>query len=280
MLLYKFVSEKEESSHAVLQSCVEGNLMFSRIPDLNDFSEKFASVDNREMDFSLERIIDEGCWKDEIDNLQCHINLMVKVFPENAEKYKSLIALLPMLKVCSREIINSWMDKLPRLLQMVNDEMQKRTGIFSATSTFDSFPMWAHYAGNARGFVIEYENLDQEFKGDDTGVFDVFKPIKYCEEIRDKVTFSPSGLDELFFSKLADWECEKEHRLIKVLNDCRKDESGKYFAKEKYNRYIKRVIVGWNNTHFSEIKKIVTQQSDSRIQVVRAFADVNHIQIQ
>lgn len=282
MPLYKFVKESEKENHSVLQSCIEGNIMFSRIPDLNDPSEMFTSVDDDEMEKSLNRILDEGCFDNELVNLQKHINLMSKIFPENEAAYHQSAMNLSLLKVFPREIIISLIRQLPTLLQKTNDLIQKRIGIFCVSETFDSYPMWSHYADQARGFVVEYVGLEQKFEGDATGVFDVFKPINYCDKCRSKVSFSPSSLNELFFSKLKDWEYEHEIRLVKLLADCRTEKTEnhtRYFAKEKYPEKISRIIVGWNNSpvQLEEIRNCVKQYCS--ISVVQAVPNGDHIQI-
>src|SRR3546814_11383988 len=61
------------------------------------------------------------------------------------------------------------------------DEMERRhcaatatiaskVGLLCLTRRYDSLPMWAHYAEQAKGLVVEFYDLDQIFKGDKTGV--------------------------------------------------------------------------------------------------------------
>ena len=63
---------------------------------------------------------------------------------------------------------------------------------------------------------------------------------------------------------------------------CTKILLGGHFITISPEKYIKRVIVGWNcpNAEFNEIKEIVAKQSKDRIQVVRAVAVGNHVKIQ
>jgi hypothetical protein len=42
--------------------------------------------------------------------------------------------------------------------------------------------MWAHYAEQAKGFVVIFDRLDRVFKGDETGSLNVTKPVDYTEE--------------------------------------------------------------------------------------------------
>ena len=61
---YKFLHET--GGHAVLKSCLEGNIMFSRIPELNDFSETFAVADKKDIAKSLSEMQKKGLRKDEL----------------------------------------------------------------------------------------------------------------------------------------------------------------------------------------------------------------------
>jgi hypothetical protein len=41
--------------------------------------------------------------------------------------------------------------------------------------------MWAHYAEQAKGFVVIFDRLDRVFKGDETGSLNVTKLVDYTE---------------------------------------------------------------------------------------------------
>ena len=123
--------------------------------------------------------------------------------------------------------------------------------------------MWAHYADNAKGVAIEFENLEEAFAGNSSRVLDKLRPISYYKDQRPSVTLRPSDLSELFFSKHKDWEYEQEYRVVKVLSDCEpvKCSDGKeryYFTIKEPRKYIKRVFVGWNcsDVCFEKIKKV------------------------
>ncbi len=47
MLFYKFVHDTDD--HKALESIIKGNIMFSKIPDLNDYSETRAVIDKDEI---------------------------------------------------------------------------------------------------------------------------------------------------------------------------------------------------------------------------------------
>src|SRR3546814_19823431 len=70
------------------------------------------------------------------------------------------------------------------------DEMERRhcaatatiaskVGLLCLTRRYDSLPMWAHYAEQAKGLVVEFYDLDQIFKGDKTGVLHQLTNVRY-----------------------------------------------------------------------------------------------------
>ena len=95
----------------------------------------------------------------------------------------------------------------------VNDiEMAKnKYKICSLSLTFDSFLLWAHYAGGFDGVAIEVELPDDDpniRKVESRGIFDFVDMAKFTEE--DDVA------RRLLFSKHIDWSYEKE---IRILNE-------------------------------------------------------------
>ena len=168
---------------------------------------------------------------------------------------------------------------LPITLEIVNKDIQERIGILCITKEIRNERMWEKYADNAKGFVVEYNDLESVFTGDGTGVFDEIRKINYVDgEKRPALRLSKSDFDRLFFTKLKDtYSFEKEYRVIKVLYEC-KSENGGYFITIDPEKYISRIIVGWNKTpeEFEEIKDFVNKHSS--IPVVQAFANGDHIE--
>ena len=161
--------------------------------------------------------------------------------------------------------------------QNVVEEIQKRIGILCITKVIDNQRMWEEYADNASGFVIEYEGLESLFVGDETGVFDRIKTVNYVEK-RLPIRLSACDFERLFYTKLTNYEFEKESRVIKLLSEC-DDKSG--FIRISPERYIKRVIVGWNcpDVEFAKIKEVASCQSNGGIPVARANLVNGHIQM-
>lgn len=106
--------------------------------------------------------------------------------------------------------------------------------------------MWAHYADNAKGFVVEFSDLFSVFTGDDTGILRTPIDIEYTND-RIGVTFDPRSHKSMFFTKFEDWNYEVEVRVILPLKDCHKEihNGSEMHIFTIPKRCIKRLILGW-----------------------------------
>lgn len=88
-------------------------------------------------------------------------------------------------------------------------------GILSLTETHNNLLMWAHYADDHRGAVIEFE-LDDAFlfKNDPNRKF--AKPVKYSMQ-RATTPIDEDVLTEHFFVKSPEWSYEEEFRVVRRL---------------------------------------------------------------
>jgi len=106
--------------------------------------------------------------------------------------------------------------------------------------------MWAHYANNALGFVIEFENLQSVYLGDETGILNEIKDIEYTNR-RSGISFDRGSYNSLFFEKNKDWEYESEKRIVTDLNSCIEYSIGDevIYIQTISKQYISKVIFGW-----------------------------------
>ena len=293
---YKFLHD--DGNHTVLRSCLDGNLLFSRIPELNDFSETFAVADKEEIDRSLAEMRRDGCSEEEQRCFYEHVELMEKVFPELKSTFEPFSSLdlisqpFPFLKMngldrliagmgLPKNLLNKITNALPSLLQSMNETIQNKVGIFCVSKTVKNFPMWAHYADNAKGFVVEYKNLEKLFSGDETKALNQIQKVKYYRNKRPAVTLKPERLIALFFSKQGKWSYETEWRVVKPLAECKKKSVGcgserSFFKMENPKDYISRIIVGWNG-NLEEVKSIADEKMG--IPVVQANVVNGNIEI-
>lgn len=104
--------------------------------------------------------------------------------------------------------------------------------------------MWAHYGTQAKGYVLRFNDLDQEFHGDATGSLNAVKPVQYVEDILG-LTHDPSTQDNLFFCKFRDWSYEQEWRVVSALSSCQASQDKKMHLRSIGKSKITGVICGW-----------------------------------
>ena len=272
MLYYKFIHDTD--NHRALKNIINGFLKFAKIPKLNDFSETFAMSDRKEIDESLAKFRRKGIDAVERNNLDKHLALVEKIgWAGTIDNLMDAVANIgPQVFRNPEDRLNGAVGELPDLLRRENTFIQNKIGIFCVSDRVDSFPMWAHYARNASGLALEFDHLEQLFPGDETGVLNELKKVDYFPDKRPCVPLNPSDLKELFFSKLQDWNYESEWRVILPLFECEPnvegdDDSWRLFKIDNPEKYIKRIIVGWNGD-FEEIRNFVKDKCD--IPVVQA----------
>jgi hypothetical protein len=255
--LYKFISDP-----AAVRFLLREIIKFTPIPELNDPSELLPNLLPDEVQRSLRHLREHGYSDEDMVHLRKQENLLRRLAPA----YKAID--IPVTKELATALIRSqFYDLAPALYQMLNGvarEMSSKVGLFCLAHRYDSLPMWAHYAANANGLVVEFQNLEDVFPGDDTGVLNQPVAVRYERE-RLGVTFDPRSHESIFFSKFQDWSYEREVRVVRPLVDCRQESVG---GKPLYlfdipRTCIIRIILGWN-------------MAPSVVEEVRAFArDLN-----
>lgn len=155
------------------------------------------------------------------------------------------------------------MEMLECLLTVKAQEIASKVGIFCLSNRFNSLPMWAHYAGGAKGFAIEFKNLERVFQGDETGVLRQPRSVTYETEITG-VTFDSISHETLFFSKFLDWNYEQEVRVVLPLAECRQSISKDkpIYLYDLPGECVERIIFGWHmpKNDQENIKQAVQQK--------------------
>ena len=152
--------------------------------------------------------------------------------------------------------------------------MDREVGFLCLSKTWKSLPMWAHYADEYAGAVIEFDG-DHEF-------FDWAFDVHYSSNrpVRDYRLYlnAPLPIAELC-EKSSDWVFEQEVRVPKALSDCQKSgpnpRNSNYpvFITEIPPECIKRVILG-ERFDEEETFRISRLAEDADVLVARSF--VNH----
>lgn len=239
MNLYKYVS-----SEVAVKNIVAGRIKFARLDSLNDPTELLPKIYEEELLLSLEDKRKFGYNNEDLDDLRNQERLFRKLSPE------TMVISAPESIEKANSIVNLPIyDNLEYLKTMFNktvELMASRCGIFCVSTRNDSLPMWAHYANNASGFVIEFSDLKNEFSGDGTGILNEVKDVCYSEK-RSGINFEKGSYNSLFFEKDKDWGYESEKRIVTDLNSCSElqIEDGVMYVKEIDKSIISRVIFGW-----------------------------------
>ena len=237
MRLFKFVGSKS----AVL-NMARGSLKFTPIDELNDPSELTPVMDRVAVRTSLELLRINGLTQDQYDWLVRQGAVLDLLAPQekDLDAPKTLAEAIQML---SSSVYNN-LDYMESKLFATIESIRAKVGILSLSERYDSLPMWAHYADQAKGFVVIFENLERSFHGDETGSLNVPKPVVYTERFIG-MTFDPSTQDRLFFSKLSDWSYEREWRVVTALKACRRSSDGKLYLRDVDSLHLTGVICGW-----------------------------------
>lgn len=240
--LFKFISQPDD-----VKFLLQGYLKFTSIPELNDPSELLPNVIPEDVERSRIRLRAVGYSDEDLIHLRHQGALLDRLAPD----FKAIP--VPTTKEeANRRLQSKIYDNLPflgRQLAGTAELISSRVGLFCLTMRVDSLPMWAHYAQNAAGLVVEFSKLHSVFLGDNTGVLRQPRQVQYERE-RGGVTFDPHSHESLFFSKFEDWKYEQEVRVVLPLDECRRvSVPGRqlYLFSIEPSR-IKRIILGWRMT--------------------------------
>jgi Protein of unknown function (DUF2971) len=242
MRLFKYVA-----TIGAATAMAGGSLKFTPIGQLNDPMEVLPIFDEAEVEASLNILRRDGCTEDQFRWMKCQQALLELLAPE----------MIGIRVPDDRELVNALYrsavyEHLPFLKRMLIHTIgiiRSKVGVLSLSERAECVPMWAHYANGAAGFVIALDGLEQCFAGDRTGSLNMAKAVDYSNRFLG-MTFDPSSQDRLFFSKLDDWSYEKEWRVVRALDQCRKDGAGAVplHLHDIPGHHVSAVICGWNVT--------------------------------
>jgi hypothetical protein len=116
-------------------------------------------------------------------------------------------------------LLNTHKERMPELRNVIFTSFNDEIGVLCLTEERDNLIMWAHYANNYKGFVIEFDEKHEFFQQKDTSMLEhgCIRQVRYSEDRPNHASFTDLTRDELFFLKSKGWTYEREWRMLKPL---------------------------------------------------------------
>ncbi len=113
-------------------------------------------------------------------------------------------------------------------------------GVLCFSTVNDNLLMWAHYADSHKGFVLEFDTEDEQFRrlGDLHPItYDTNRPV--LDPVK-QITF------DIYLRKSLDWQYEHEYRLVRPLQECEKRSlvAGEFYFVPMPRSCVKAVYLG------------------------------------
>jgi Protein of unknown function (DUF2971) len=256
--LYKYVS-----SLKAVENMLEGKFKFATIKSLNDPNEMLSDMNEAEVSNSRNAILENGYTEEQFLWLHAQAALLQELAPERQaipvpQNKEAASSQLTQAIYGDNGTMKAWHEATVTT-------MQARVGILSLSQTFQSFPMWAHYADNAQGFVLQLKGLENEFGGNETASLSCVKPVEYLD-VLSGMTFDPQTQDRLFFAKQSDWSYEREWRVVLPLSSCEREGPDLYIKKVP-TTHVNGVICGWrcSDEHRQHLEELTVKHGGPRV---------------
>lgn len=234
--MFRFISEP-----LCAASILGGEIRFTPIAALNDPAELLPRFDRNRVLESLARMRQSGHTDADIERLRRQESLLRKLAPEHQ------IVNAPRTPAEADRVVRSSayddMIFMEKMLGSAAATISSRVAVACFSERANSLPMWAHYASNAKGFCVEYQNLECVFKGDETDLLGRILKVDY-DDGPIGITFDTESYVKLFTSKFYDWSYELERRVVLALRDLRGEGSCRFFDLPR--SHIRVLILGWN----------------------------------
>lgn len=151
----------------------------------------------------------------------------------------------------------------------LRESLNREVGFLSLSRTWNSLPMWGHYADSYSGAVIEFDGDHEFFSSAFEILYSSHRPI------RDWRSYSraPIPISEMC-EKSVEWDFEQEVRVARVLSDCqlipdcqssRQIPDFPVFVADIPRECIKRVILGERSDDSVEVCRLIGENSEIRV---------------
>jgi len=177
----------------------------------------------------------------------------------------------------------------------IRNKIDLNIGVLSLTKRNDNLSMWAHYAQEHSGFVIEFDS-DSPFFQYSESVFNIFKTtqtVKYLTKRPVVVPFLKSGLSDkwiekvfesIFLTKSLDWKLEEELRLVRLLkhlDTCSILKSQQIHFKHFKSSFIKNIFLGAQSSDVFEkrMKCLLRQKRYAHVGLYKGLISPTEYQV-
>lgn len=133
-------------------------------------------------------------------------------------------------------------------------------GILSLSETHTNLVMWAHYADNHQGVVLELDESHQFFHPD-TKNSDFLHPIKKVKYVQERPVITSDEWEKTLLIKSEDWAYEREYRMSILFDD--KDTNINKYNINFPPEIVKSVYIGCKATQETiEYIKLISSDDD------------------
>jgi Protein of unknown function (DUF2971) len=172
----------------------------------------------------------------------------------------------------------------PRFTETANEmmakEMTRRFGVLSVSEVPDSGLMWAHYAAEGTGFVIEFDAANPFFDQRRNSVDDFYhmRRVVYSENRGHVTSIDALTAETMFLEKQSQWAYEREWRMIVPLDSHQPIDSSVVVPVHLLDfppAAVRSVVVGYRSSDqfAAEVESIVSQLPYSGVHIKRSVLD-------
>lgn len=169
--------------------------------------------------------------------------------------------------------------------RMAQATFDSKFGVLCLTETPDSLLMWAHYANNHNGFVIQFDETHEFFapSSHDGQVLELTK-VEYSAQ-RPVLSYSTINSANLYYRKSPEWSYENEWRIIKPLSAAKKQLPHAEFPKHLFDlppSAIKGVILGQSISQADRLNffELLAQQHLKHINIYQTALSKNEYKLE
>jgi hypothetical protein len=211
MSLYKYLVP---GRFDVLQNA---RIRFSQHMALNDPFEMKPYFDGLASDLSLKQFFNASWEAYGEEALKRFNGLIPDVLKD--EHYKSTMEQSRHENPANDLLLDTHKEKMPELRNVIFTSLNNGIGVLCLTEEPGNLIMWAHYANNYKGFVVEFDDKHEFFHEKDSSMSELgqIRSVNYSRDRPNHVSFTDLSAAEIFFFKSDDWAYEKEWRMLKPL---------------------------------------------------------------